>query len=58
MVKRNENGKLELRTLDLAIFLDDLFDACQTEREIEWLKENIESALEGSMQDKLDQIED
>lgn len=41
MLKRNEKGKLVLNTLDLQVFLGDLFYMCKTEKEVSFLLENI-----------------
>jgi hypothetical protein len=56
MLSRNERGKLALNTLDLQVLFDGLLDQCQTGKEIEWVTENITSALEGSAQDKRDDL--
>ena len=46
MVERNVNGKLVLKSLDLEIFLGEMFLKCNTDEEIEWLQEQISEALE------------
>lgn len=46
MVRRKENGKLALRSLDLEIFLGEMFLKCKTDEEIEWLQEQILGALD------------
>ena len=33
MLKRNENGKLSLSSIDLQIFIGALFEKCKTENE-------------------------
>ena len=46
MVKRNVNGKLVLKSLDLKIFLGEMFLECNTDEEVEWLQEQISEALD------------
>ena len=46
MVKRNVNGKLVLKSLDLKIFLGEMFLECNTDEEVEWLQEKISEALD------------
>ena len=46
MVERNVNGKLVLKYLDLEIFLGEMFIECNTDKEVEWLQEQILEALD------------
>ena len=46
MVERNVNGNLVLKSLDLVIFLGEMFLKCNTDEEIEWLQEQISEALD------------
>ena len=46
MVERNVNGKLVLKSLDLEIFLGEMFLECNTDEEVEWLQEQISEALD------------
>ena len=46
MVERNVNGKLVLKSLDLEIFLGEMFLECNTDQEVEWLQEQILKALD------------
>ena len=46
MVERNVNGKLVLKSLDLKIFLGEMFLECNTDEEVEWLQEQISEALD------------
>lgn len=41
MLERTEKGKLKLNSLNLQIFLGDLFEKCEDEHEIEWLQNQI-----------------
>jgi hypothetical protein len=55
MIKRTESGGLSVSYLDIQIFFDDLFEICKNEDEIEWLYENLSSALEVSREERIDQ---
>lgn len=46
MLKRKENGKLYLSTLDLEIFMGDLFEKCKTVHEVEWLSVQLQDYAE------------
>lgn len=46
MLERNRKGKLVLNTLDLQIFLGDLFEKCEDEHEIMWLTDEIKGITE------------
>lgn len=41
MVERNEKGRLQLRSLDMQIFMGDLFEKCENEHEIDWLEDQL-----------------
>jgi hypothetical protein len=41
MLSRSEKGRLILNSLDLQIFLGDLFEKCEDEHEIRWLQDEI-----------------
>lgn len=34
MIERKEDGKLFIKTLDIEIFFDDIFDMCESSKEI------------------------
>lgn len=57
MLKRNENGKLVLQSLDLQIFFGELFEECENEREVEWLTEQICETAECIGEERLNEIE-
>lgn len=57
MVER-VNGKLELKSLDLMIKLGDLFENCKTEREIDWLLQQIIESAEIVAEEVLDELEE
>lgn len=52
------NGKLELKSLDLMIKLGDLFENCKTEREIDWLLQQIIESAEIVAEEVLDELEE
>lgn len=56
MLKRKENGKLVLSSLDLQIFLGDLFEECENEKEVEWLTEQICEAAECVGEERLEEM--
>jgi len=41
MLKRNDKGLLVLQFLDVMAFLDDLYNQCKTEDEVNWLRYQI-----------------
>lgn len=41
ILNRNENGRLQLHTFKLEIFLSDLFYKCETKDEINFILNNI-----------------
>lgn len=53
MIKRNENGKLIVNTLDLNIFIGELFHNCMTEHEVEWIAEMLVGTVECGVHDRL-----
>lgn len=57
MLNRNEKGKLAFKSLDFEIFIGDMFAKCKTEREIEWLEEQLNGTVECSSQERRDEIE-
>ncbi|HBG6317791.1 TPA: hypothetical protein ACGI4L_001480 [Clostridioides difficile] len=56
MLNRDSKGKLMLNSLDLEIFLDDLFHRCKNKHEVEWLEqsiaEHVEKVAEEVIEDK------
>jgi uncharacterized protein YutD len=46
MLKRNERGKLSFNHLDMQVFFDNLYEKCETEEEVEWLEDQIQSYAE------------
>lgn len=56
MLNRREDGKLTLKSLDLQIFLGDLFEKCKTEREVEWLQGEVTACVEIVADDKREEL--
>ena len=58
MIERTERGTLKINTLDLEIFLEDLFENCESEEETQWLYETIESCAANTKEERDEQIEE
>lgn len=56
MIKR-KNGRLTINTLDLQIFLGELYLNCETEEEIDFLHENILGYNDLCADERMDEIE-
>lgn len=56
LISRNENGKLFVHSLDLEIFIGDLFANCKTESEIEFVKDAIIGATEIVAEDYIEEL--
>ncbi|WP_159449964.1 hypothetical protein [Clostridium massiliodielmoense] len=57
MLERNEKGKLFLKSLDLQIFLGDLYAKCKTEHEVEWVQEQLEDAVECLARERMEELD-
>lgn len=51
-----ENGKLKLDSLDMEIFIGDLFAKCNKEKEINWLEEQLQSMIEYLAEERMNEI--
>lgn len=58
MLKRKEDGKLRLSTLDLEIFMGDLFEKCKTVHEVEWLSIQLQEYAEKIQDERTTELED
>jgi hypothetical protein len=58
MLTRKENGKLGFNDLDAQILFSDLFELCNTEKEIDWVEENLKSYVEYMAEERRDEIEE
>jgi hypothetical protein len=57
MLSRNKDGKLVLKSLDLEIFIGDMFGKCKNQHEIDWLQEQLSSCVECSADERTNEIE-
>jgi|GEM_PF-4447510 len=46
MLSRKKDGKLFLDTLEFDIYLDNMFDKCENNKEIDWLSEQLIGSVE------------
>lgn len=58
MLNRNAKGKLEFKSLDMQIFIGDLYAECKTEKEINWVEEQLQAIVECSAEERLEELED
>jgi|BioPla2DNA2_1021312.scaffolds.fasta_scaffold102973_3 hypothetical protein len=56
MLERNEKGNLSIEYVSLQIFFGDLFAFCETEKEVEWLEEQIIGIAENMAEERLEDI--
>lgn len=56
MLKRIENGRLKLNGLELEVFIDDLFQKCNTTKEIEWINDELNSMLDVCYERRIEEI--
>jgi hypothetical protein len=52
-----KDGKLRLQSLDLQIFLADLYAECKNEHEVEWLQDALTECVEGEAEERLEELE-
>jgi len=57
MITRNEINKLKLNSLDLQIFLDDLFLECKNEYEVEWLRSELIQHVDCASDERVENME-
>lgn len=57
ILSRNEKGDLELNSLDLEIFLGELFMECNTQKEIDWLSEQLQDFIVCISEDREEELE-
>ena len=58
MLNRNEKGSLVFRQLDFSVFIGEMFDKCKTEKEVNWLQEQLSETIECSAEERLDEIDE
>ena len=57
MVKRNEKGKLSLKALDFEILIGDMLEKCKTEKEINWLSNELTQIVDSLVDERTDELE-
>ena len=57
MISRNEKGKLVIQSLDMEIFIGELFEKCQTEHEVEWVQNELTGMIDLMADERLNGIE-
>lgn len=57
MVARNDKNKLVFQSLDFEIMLCDMFMECRNAREVQWLAEQLQGAVEIICDEKIEEIE-
>jgi hypothetical protein len=55
-VVTRENGKLKFSSLDFEILIGDMYSECETEKEIEWLKEQLQPIIEGLADERIEEL--
>lgn len=56
MLARNEKGRLVFNRLDFEILIGELYSKCETEDEVEWLEEQLQSIIECSAEERIDEL--
>lgn len=57
MLSRGERGSLRLQSLDLQIFLDDLFSECKNEEEVYWIESQLQEYVECAAEERMEGME-
>jgi hypothetical protein len=55
---RNERGSLTLNRADLDIIIGQIIDICRTEKELEWVQDQLIGCIESMVEGKLEELED
>lgn len=58
MISRNEKGKLVMQSLDMEIFIGELFEKCQTEHEVEWVQKELTGTIDTIADERICEIEE
>lgn len=56
-IKRNERNKLELKLLDFQVMIGEIFEKCENQVEVEWVKEQLESVVEVCSEERIEDLE-
>lgn len=57
MIRRNEKGRLALKSSRLRLLFLELFEECDNEREVEWLRGRIDNVLNMAQHEILEWLE-
>jgi len=49
---------MKFNQLDFEIHIDNLYDKCETPRQVEWLQEQMMSIVEGLAEERIEELED
>lgn len=58
MINRDYKGRMVFQSLDFRILIGDLFEKCKTVNEVEWLTEQLTSAIECASEERTEEIEE
>lgn len=56
-MENKKSDKLNFESLDMQIFMGELFAECRTQKEVEWLQEQITGVVEGTAEERIEEIE-
>lgn len=56
MIAKDSNGKLQVNTVSLNLFFGDMFLKCDNVRQVEWLHNNLVSAVELAADERLEEL--
>ena len=56
-IEKTENGRICLGTLSLEIFIGEIFEVCDNEEQIEFVKENLIDIIECVADERTEEIE-
>ena len=57
MLNRNKKGKLVLKSLDLEIFIGELYEKCKTEKEVNWLEEQLQPMIKCLAEERINELD-
>lgn len=56
VIRRNDKDRLVFNALDIQIMFDEMFYSCKTEKEAEWLREQLVSHVDAAAQEVIDNL--
>lgn len=57
-IEKTESGRICLGTLSLEIFIGEIFEVCDNEEQIEFVKENLIDIIECVADERLEELEE